>query len=44
MVCFLPDTSEGPEGAPHAFKGMVREFTIPERNASLGPAAMLPRL
>jgi hypothetical protein len=29
MVCFLPDTTEGPEGTPHAFKGMVQEFTIP---------------
>jgi hypothetical protein len=30
MVCFLPDTTEGAEGTPHAFKGMVHEFTIPE--------------
>lgn len=29
MVCFLPDTTEGAEGTPHAFKGMVQEFTIP---------------
>jgi hypothetical protein len=28
MVCFLPDTSEGSEGEPHAFLGMVREFTV----------------
>ncbi len=28
MVCFLPDTTEGPEGTPHAFKGMLREFTV----------------
>lgn len=29
MACFLPDTSEGAEGTPHAFKGMTKEFTIP---------------
>ena len=29
LVCFLPDTTEGPEGTPHAFKGMVNEFRIP---------------
>lgn len=29
MVCFLPDTTEGSEGSPHAFKGMFKEFTIP---------------
>lgn len=28
MVCFLPDTTEGPDGTPHALKGMVKEFTI----------------
>lgn len=28
LVCFLPDTTEGPEGTPHAFKGMVAEFTV----------------
>ncbi len=28
MVCFLPDTAEGPEGTPHFMKGMVKEFTI----------------
>jgi hypothetical protein len=27
FVCFLPDT-EDPEGTPHAFKGMVSEFTV----------------
>jgi hypothetical protein len=27
FVCFLPDTSD-PEGTPHAFKGMVQEFTV----------------
>ncbi len=27
MFCFVPD-SEDPEGTPHAFKGMVAEFTI----------------
>jgi hypothetical protein len=27
MVCFLPDT-EDPEMSPHAFKGMVAEFTV----------------
>jgi hypothetical protein len=29
FVCFLPDTSD-PEGTPHAFKGMVKEFTVAE--------------
>jgi hypothetical protein len=29
MVCFLPDTAEGPDGTPHALKGMVAEFTLP---------------
>ncbi len=28
MVCFLPDTSEGEDGQPHALLGMVSEFTI----------------
>lgn len=28
LVCFLPDTAEGSDGEPHAFKGMVEEFTI----------------
>jgi hypothetical protein len=28
FVCFLPDLTEGPEGTPHAFKGMVQEFNI----------------
>jgi hypothetical protein len=28
MVCFLPDTDEGPEGTPHFAKGMVKEFTV----------------
>jgi hypothetical protein len=27
LVCFLPDTDDA-EGAPHAFKGMVAEFTV----------------
>jgi hypothetical protein len=27
LVCFLPDTDD-PEGTPHAFKGMVAEFTV----------------
>jgi hypothetical protein len=27
LVCFLPDTDEGEEGTPHAFKGMLAEFT-----------------
>jgi hypothetical protein len=35
MVCFLPDTAEGSDGAPHAFKGMIHEFTIPQTSASL---------
>jgi hypothetical protein len=33
MVCFLPDTTD-PEGTPHAFKGMVSEFTITGESAS----------
>jgi hypothetical protein len=28
MVCFFPNTEEGPEGTPHAFLGMTSEFTI----------------
>jgi hypothetical protein len=28
LICFLPDTTEGPEGTPHAFKGMVAEFMV----------------
>ena len=28
FVCFFPDTTEGPEGTPHAFKGMATEFTV----------------
>jgi len=27
LVCFFPDTDD-PEGTPHAFKGMLSEFTI----------------
>ena len=27
ILCFLPDTSEGPRGTPHVFKGMLAEFT-----------------
>ena len=27
LVCFFPDTSD-PQQTPHAFKGMVREFTV----------------
>ena len=27
ILCFLPDTTEGPEGTPHVFKGMLAEFT-----------------
>jgi hypothetical protein len=27
IVCFLPDITEGPDGTPHAFKGMLAEFT-----------------
>lgn len=27
LICFFPDT-EDPEGTPHAFKGMLNEFTI----------------
>jgi hypothetical protein len=44
MVCFLPDTAEGPEGAPHAAKGMVHEFTIPDTSARIAPETLLPRL
>ena len=28
LLCFLPDTTEGPDGTPHALKGMVKEFVI----------------
>jgi uncharacterized cupredoxin-like copper-binding protein len=28
LVCFLPDTAEGSDGEPHAFKGMVSEFIV----------------
>jgi len=28
MICFRPDTTEGPNGTPHAVKGMVREFAV----------------
>ena len=28
MICFRPDTTEGPNGTPHAVKGMVRDFTV----------------
>jgi hypothetical protein len=28
FVCFLPDLDEGPDGTPHAFKGMTHEFTV----------------
>ena len=28
LICFRPDTAEGPEGTPHAMKGMVKDFTI----------------
>lgn len=28
FVCFLPDLDEGPDGTPHALKGMVLEFNI----------------
>jgi hypothetical protein len=28
MVCMVPDETEGENGTPHAFKGMVKEFTI----------------
>jgi hypothetical protein len=28
LLCGLPDTSEGSDGAPHASKGMVKEFVI----------------
>lgn len=28
MLCFLPDTAEGPDGTPHAVKGMVKDFTV----------------
>jgi hypothetical protein len=41
MACFLPDTDEGPEGTPHALKGMLTEFTIDGSNpaAGISPAA-----
>jgi hypothetical protein len=29
MVCFLPDTSKGEDGPPHAAEGMVAQFDIP---------------
>jgi hypothetical protein len=44
MVCFLPDTSAGPDGPPHAAQGMIQEFTIPEPSASAAPSGMLPRV
>jgi hypothetical protein len=28
FICFRPDTSEGPDGTPHALKGMYKELTI----------------
>ncbi len=28
MVCFLPDTTAGGDGTPHALKGMIKEFTV----------------
>ena len=28
FVCFMPDLTEGANGTPHAFQGMVKEFTI----------------
>jgi hypothetical protein len=28
MICFRPDTTEGPDGPPHALKGMVHEFIV----------------
>jgi hypothetical protein len=28
LLCFVPDTAEGPDGTPHAFKGMVKEFSV----------------
>jgi hypothetical protein len=28
FICFRPDTSEAPDGTPHALKGMYKEFTI----------------
>jgi hypothetical protein len=37
FVCFLPDTTEGPAGTPHAFKGMVADFTV-GASASTEPA------
>lgn len=36
MLCFLPDTKD-PNHAPHAFKGMVSEFTVP--GGASGPGA-----
>jgi hypothetical protein len=27
ILCFLPDITEGPDGTPHVFKGMLTEFT-----------------
>jgi hypothetical protein len=27
ILCFLPDLTEGPDGTPHVFKGMLAEFT-----------------
>ena len=38
ILCFLPDVTEGPEGTPHVFKGMMTEFTksyISSRRARL---------
>ena len=29
ILCFLPDITEGSEGTPHVFKGMLTEFTKP---------------
>ena len=28
MICFLPDTSQGEDGPPHAIEGMVAEFQV----------------
>ena len=28
MLCIFPDTTEGPDGTPHALKGMVSDFTV----------------
>ena len=28
LVCFLPDTAEGSDGEPHAYKGMVSDLTV----------------